>query len=82
MKNITKIAVGMDILGGQEGVRQKRWTIIEMLCILREVLSRYTKIKKLALKDNHVIFTDYRLLPNIPLINRLKLLLVPTTIVL
>lgn len=51
--------------GGLEGVRQKGWTIVGVLCILKEGLARNTRVRILAQGDNQVIFTDYRLLPSL-----------------
>lgn len=36
------------------------------MCILREGLSRNTRIRELAQGDNQVIFTDYKFIPDIP----------------
>lgn len=56
---------------GLEGVRQKGWTIVGVLCILREGLARNTKVRILAQGDNQIIFTDYRLLPSMKLEDQL-----------
>lgn len=53
--------------GGLEGVRQKGWTIVGMLSVMREGNSRNTRIRELAQGDNLVIFTDYKLLSGVPI---------------
>ncbi|APG78762.1 RNA-dependent RNA polymerase [Drosophila immigrans sigmavirus] len=47
--------------GGLEGLRQKGWSILNLLVIRRESLLRNTKVKVLAQGDNQVIFTSYSL---------------------
>ncbi|AJG39168.1 RNA-dependent RNA polymerase [Wuhan House Fly Virus 1] len=47
--------------GGLEGLRQKGWSILNLLLIKREGSSRNTSIKTLAQGDNQVICTQYRL---------------------
>nr|UED36916.1 polymerase [Mediterranean bat virus] len=47
--------------GGLEGLRQKGWSIVNLLVIARESKIRNTSIKTLAQGDNQVICTHYRL---------------------
>lgn len=58
--------------GGLERVRQKGWTIVGILCILREGLSRNTRIRELAQGDNQVIFTDYKFILDIPFYEKVE----------
>lgn len=48
--------------GGLEGLRQKGWTILCLLMILRESRIRTTRVKVLAQGDNQVICCQYKLL--------------------
>ncbi|AJR28452.1 polymerase [Le Dantec virus] len=48
-------------LGGFEGLRQKGWTVIDLLMIAREARIRNTLVKTLAQGDNQVVCTIYRL---------------------
>lgn len=45
--------------GGLEGLRQKGWTLLNLLMILRESKIRNTKVTVLAQGDNQVINTSY-----------------------
>ncbi|AJG39126.1 RNA-dependent RNA polymerase [Shayang Fly Virus 2] len=47
--------------GGLEGLRQKGWSILNLLVIRREGQDRNTKIRCLAQGDNQVICTQYKL---------------------
>lgn len=47
--------------GGLEGLRQKGWSILNLLVIRREGASRNTRIRTLAQGDNQVICTQYKL---------------------
>lgn len=47
--------------GGLEGLRQKGWSIVNLLVIARESKIRNTSVKTLAQGDNQVICTHYRL---------------------
>lgn len=47
--------------GGLEGLRQKGWSVLNMLVIEREAKIRNTQIKLLAQEDNQVICTQYKL---------------------
>uniref|UniRef100_A0AAU7L118 Replicase n=1 Tax=Zeugodacus cucurbitae sigmavirus-B2 TaxID=3159479 RepID=A0AAU7L118_9RHAB len=47
--------------GGLEGLRQKGWSILNLLVIRREGCSRNTNIKTLAQGDNQVICTTYQM---------------------
>lgn len=58
--------------GGLEGVRQKGWTIVGVLCLLREGRKRNTRVHQLAQGDNQVIFTNYKVLPNIPMKDQIE----------
>ncbi|XP_030758027.1 uncharacterized protein LOC115883759 [Sitophilus oryzae] len=49
--------------GGLEGLRQKGWSVVNLLVIRRESLNRNTKIKILAQGDNQVICTQYKVRP-------------------
>lgn len=51
--------------GGLEGLRQKGWTLVNLLIILRESKIRNTKVTVLAQGDNQVITTHYRLQYNL-----------------
>nr|AJG39213.1 RNA-dependent RNA polymerase [Wuhan Louse Fly Virus 11] len=46
--------------GGLEGLRQKGWSILNLLVIQREARIRNTTVKVLAQGDNQVICTQYR----------------------
>ncbi|ACU65444.1 RNA-dependent RNA polymerase [Drosophila obscura sigmavirus 10A] len=48
-------------LGGLEGLRQKGWSILNLLVINRESKIRNTMVKCLAQGDNQVIFTSYKI---------------------
>lgn len=47
--------------GGFEGLRQKGWSVLNLLVIEREAKIRNTKIKILAQGDNQVICTQYKI---------------------
>ncbi|UYL95545.1 MAG: RNA-dependent RNA polymerase [Nanning Rhabd tick virus 1] len=47
--------------GGLEGLRQKGWSVLNLLVILREAKVRNTKVRTLAQGDNQVICTQYKL---------------------
>nr|WPV62795.1 MAG: RNA-dependent RNA polymerase [Vesiculovirus yinshui] len=47
--------------GGLEGLRQKGWSIVNLLVIARESRIRNTSVKTLAQGDNQVICTHYKL---------------------
>ncbi|AID53192.1 large protein [Dolphin rhabdovirus] len=49
--------------GGLEGLRQKGWSILNLLVIRRESKIRNTRVQTLAQGDNQVICTQYRLQP-------------------
>lgn len=49
--------------GGFEGIRQKGWSLVGVLCLLRESKRRSTKVDLLAQGDNQVIFCQYSLPP-------------------
>ncbi|AVM87289.1 L protein [Wuhan redfin culter dimarhabdovirus] len=49
--------------GGLEGLRQKGWSILNLLVIRRESRIRNTSVKILAQGDNQVICTQYKLPP-------------------
>lgn len=46
--------------GGLEGLRQKGWSVVNLLVIRRESLNRNTRVKILAQGDNQVICTQYK----------------------
>ncbi|AVI57368.1 polymerase [Vaprio virus] len=48
-------------LGGLEGLRQKGWTVVDLLMINREAKIRNTLVKTLAQGDNQVVCTIYKL---------------------
>nr|WAK77186.1 MAG: RNA-dependent RNA polymerase [Rhabdoviridae sp.] len=48
-------------LGGLEGLRQKGWSIVNLLVLLREAKTRNTLVKTLAQGDNQVICNSYKL---------------------
>ncbi|AHB08865.1 L protein [Kolente virus] len=50
--------------GGLEGLRQKGWTVVGLLMIIREARVRNTAVKILAQGDNQVICTQYKLRPS------------------
>lgn len=50
--------------GGLEGLRQKGWSIVNLLVIKRESLSVNTNVKVLAQGDNQVICSMYKLRPS------------------
>nr|UYL95634.1 MAG: RNA-dependent RNA polymerase [Tongren Rhabd tick virus 3] len=52
--------------GGLEGLRQKGWSVLNLLVILREALVRNTKVQTLAQGDNQVICTQYKLPDGLP----------------
>ncbi|KAH6941978.1 hypothetical protein HPB50_026275 [Hyalomma asiaticum] len=54
--------------GGLEGLRQKGWTLLNLLMILRESKIRNTKVTVLAQGDNQVINTSYPIPGNKPLL--------------
>uniref|UniRef100_A0AAN0LJ79 Replicase n=1 Tax=Lobos virus TaxID=3139875 RepID=A0AAN0LJ79_9VIRU len=47
--------------GGLEGLRQKGWSIVNLLVLLREAKTRNTLVRTLAQGDNQVICNTYRL---------------------
>nr|QIQ19269.1 polymerase [Perhabdovirus perca] len=49
--------------GGLEGLRQKGWSILNLLVIQRESKIRNTKVQTLAQGDNQVVCTQYRVMP-------------------
>ncbi|QDZ59981.1 large protein [Harbour porpoise rhabdovirus] len=49
--------------GGLEGLRQKGWSILNLLVIRREAKIRNTRVQTLAQGDNQVICTQYKLQP-------------------
>nr|AHD46130.1 RNA-dependent RNA polymerase [Eel virus American] len=49
--------------GGLEGLRQKGWSILNLLVIKRESKIRNTKVQTLAQGDNQVVCTQYRIMP-------------------
>nr|WCD55366.1 MAG: polymerase [Adumi ohlsrhavirus] len=51
-------------LGGLEGLRQKGWSVLNLLVIERESRIRNTQIKILAQGDNQVICTQYEINPS------------------
>jgi len=53
---------------GLEGVRQKGWTIVGSLCILREGTSRNTRDKILVQGDNQAIIINYRRIKGLDLV--------------
>nr|WAK77058.1 MAG: RNA-dependent RNA polymerase [Rhabdoviridae sp.] len=52
--------------GGLEGLRQKGWSVLNLLVILREALVRNTKVQTLAQGDNQVICTQYKIPDGLP----------------
>ncbi|UYL95605.1 MAG: RNA-dependent RNA polymerase [Yushu Rhabd tick virus 2] len=52
-------------LGGLEGLRQKGWSVLNLLVILRESKIRNTQVRVLAQGDNQVICTKYRIPENL-----------------
>ncbi|UYL95609.1 MAG: RNA-dependent RNA polymerase [Zhangjiakou Rhabd tick virus 1] len=52
--------------GGLEGLRQKGWTLLNLLIILRESKVRNTRVTVLAQGDNQVINTHYVLPDHLP----------------
>nr|WNV51541.1 RNA-dependent RNA polymerase [Infectious hemorrhagic syndrome virus] len=50
--------------GGLEGLRQKGWSILNLLIIRRESKIRNTRVQTLAQGDNQVICTQYMLSPS------------------
>lgn len=50
--------------GGFEGLRQKGWSVLNLLCIERESRIRNTEVKILAQGDNQVICCLYKLNPS------------------
>lgn len=48
-------------LGGLEGLRQKGWSIVNLLVLLREAKTRNTLVKTLAQGDNQVICNSHKL---------------------
>nr|WAK76932.1 MAG: RNA-dependent RNA polymerase [Rhipicephalus associated rhabdo-like virus] len=52
-------------LGGLEGLRQKGWSVLNLLVILRESKIRNTKVRVLAQGDNQVICTKYKIPSNL-----------------
>lgn len=62
MKNRTEDVVcweGQE--GGLEGLRQKGWSVLNLLVILREAKVRNTRVRTLAQGDNQVICTQYKI---------------------
>lgn len=51
--------------GGLEGLRQKGWSILSLLCIEREKQIRNTSVRVLAQGDNQVVCTFYKLPPSL-----------------
>lgn len=49
--------------GGLEGLRQKGWSVTNLLVIRREAKLHNTKVKSLAQGDNQVVCTQYRIQP-------------------
>lgn len=49
--------------GGLEGLRQKGWSVTNLLVIRREAKLHNTKVKSLAQGDNQVVCTQYRVQP-------------------
>ncbi|AHU86500.1 L protein [Almendravirus arboretum] len=47
--------------GGFEGIRQKGWSVVGILCLLRETRDRNTTTEFLVQGDNQVIFNHYNL---------------------
>lgn len=47
--------------GGLEGLRQKGWSVLNALVVLRESSARNTMVKSLMQGDNQVICTQYKL---------------------
>ncbi|USL85426.1 MAG: RNA-dependent RNA polymerase [Dermacentor reticulatus rhabdovirus 1] len=56
--------------GGLEGLRQKGWSVLNLLVILRESKIRNTQVRVLAQGDNQVICTRYSLPDNLDLTTR------------
>ncbi|AJG39138.1 RNA-dependent RNA polymerase [Tacheng Tick Virus 3] len=54
-------------LGGLEGLRQKGWSVLNLLVILRESKIRNTQVRVLAQGDNQVICTRYKIPENLDL---------------
>ncbi|YP_010229213.1 RNA-dependent RNA polymerase [Almendravirus cootbay] len=46
--------------GGFEGIRQKGWSLVGILCLLREAKKRNTEVDILAQGDNQVVFCKYK----------------------
>lgn len=47
--------------GGFEGIRQKGWSIVGILALMRECKYRNTRVDTLVQGDNQLIFTHYKL---------------------
>ncbi|YP_010229226.1 RNA-dependent RNA polymerase [Almendravirus chico] len=47
--------------GGFEGIRQKGWSLVGVLCLMRESKYSNTKVEILAQGDNQDVFTNYRI---------------------
>lgn len=52
--------------GGLEGLRQKGWSVLSLLIILREAKIRNTRVRTLAQGDNQVICTQYKIPTRLP----------------
>lgn len=52
--------------GGLEGLRQKGWSVLSLLIILRESKIRNTRVRTLAQGDNQVICTQYKIPSRLP----------------
>lgn len=48
-------------LGGLKGLRQKGWSIVNLLVLLWEAKTRNTLVKTLAQGDNQIICNSYKL---------------------
>uniref|UniRef100_A0AB38Z1Q4 Replicase n=1 Tax=Corixo rhabdovirus 2 TaxID=3078403 RepID=A0AB38Z1Q4_9RHAB len=55
-----KIVCWQGQAGGLEGLRQKGWSIVGLLCLARQSKVRNTKVKFLAQGDNQIISTFFR----------------------
>ncbi|AJG39161.1 RNA-dependent RNA polymerase [Wuhan Fly Virus 2] len=60
-KDPSKMVCWQGQKGGLEGLRQKGWSILNLLVIRREGQDRNTRIRCLAQGDNQVICTQYKL---------------------
>lgn len=48
-------------LGGLEGLRQKGWSVVYLLALLREAKTRNTLVRTLAQGDNQVVCNSYKI---------------------